>query len=107
MARPEPAGAGDQRDLRGELASLRKRLDEAEGYLGLDRLRQRRTELETEVSRSDLWDDPDQARRVTTEFSSVNADIEMLEEPEGRVVRRRGALTSSSWRRPTTRSPAS
>jgi peptide chain release factor 2 len=79
MARPEPAGAGDQRDLRGELASLRKRLDEAEGYLGLDRLRARRTELETEVSRPDLWDDPDQARRVTSEFSSVNADIEMLE----------------------------
>jgi peptide chain release factor 2 len=79
MARPEPAGAGDQRDLRGELAALRKRLDEAEGYLGLDRLRARRTELETEVSRPDLWDDPDQARRVTSEFSSVNADIEMLE----------------------------
>jgi peptide chain release factor 2 len=80
MARPEPAGAGDQRDLRGELASLRKRLEEAEGYLGLEHLRQRRAELETEVSRPDLWDDPDQARRVTSEFSSVNADIDMLEE---------------------------
>src|SRR5271163_3015649 len=79
MARPEPAG-GDQRDLRGELASLRKRLEEAEGYLGLEHLRQRRSELETEVSRPDLWDDPDQARAVTSEFSSVNADIDMLEE---------------------------
>ncbi|HEY5023931.1 MAG TPA: peptide chain release factor 2 [Acidimicrobiales bacterium] len=79
MARPEPAGAGDQRDLRAELASLRKRLEEAEGYLGLDRLRERRAELETEVSRPDLWNDPDLARRVTSEFSSVNADIDMLE----------------------------
>jgi peptide chain release factor 2 len=80
MARSEPAGAGDQRDLRGELASLRKRLEEAEGYLNLDRLRERRAELERDVSRPDLWDDPDQARRVTSEFSSVNADIDMLED---------------------------
>jgi peptide chain release factor 2 len=80
MARPEPAGAGDQRDLRGELASLRKRLEEAEGYLGVDHLRERRAELEAEVSRPDLWDDPDEARRVTSEFSSVNADIDMLED---------------------------
>jgi peptide chain release factor 2 len=80
MARSEPAGAGDQRDLRGELASLRKRLEEAEGYLGLERLRERRAELELEVSRPDLWDDPDVARRVTSEFSSVNDDITMLED---------------------------
>src|SRR6202167_6610207 len=78
MARPEPTGAGEQRDLRGELAALRKRLEEAEGYLGVERLRARRAELETEVSRLDLWDDPDQARRVMAEFSSVNADITML-----------------------------
>ena len=80
MARSEPAGTGDQRDLRGELASLRKRLEEAEGYLGLERLRERRAELELEVSRPDLWDDPDVARRVTSEFSSVNDDMTMLEE---------------------------
>jgi peptide chain release factor 2 len=80
MARSEPTGAGDQRDLRGELASLRKRLEEAEGYLGLERLRERRAELELEVSRPDLWDDPDVARQVTSEFSSVNDDMTMLEE---------------------------
>jgi peptide chain release factor 2 len=85
MARSEPAGAGDQRDLRGELASLRKRLEEAEGYLNLDRLRQRRAELERDVSRPDLWDDPDQARRVTSEFSSVNADIDMLEDLKAKL----------------------
>jgi peptide chain release factor 2 len=79
MARPEPPGVGEPRDLRGELASLRKRLEEAQGYLGLEQLRARRAELETEVSRPDLWDDADQARRVTSEFSSVNADLEMLE----------------------------
>ena len=85
MARPEPAGAGDQRDLRGELASLRKRLEEAEGYLGVEHLRARRAELETEVSRPDLWDDPDAARRVTSEFSAVNDDIAMLEELDAKL----------------------
>jgi peptide chain release factor 2 len=80
MARPDPPADGEPRDLRGELASLRKRLEEAQGYLGLDRLRVRRVELEHEVSRPDLWDDADQARRVTSEFSSVNDDVTMLED---------------------------
>jgi peptide chain release factor 2 len=85
MARPEAPGAGEQRDLRAELASLRKRLEEAEGYLGLDQLRARRAELETEVSRPDLWDDADKARRVTSEFSSVSDDIAMLEDLSARL----------------------
>jgi peptide chain release factor 2 len=80
MARPEAPGVGEQRDLRAELASLRKRLEEAEGYLGVGQLRARQVELETEVSRPDLWEDPDRARRVTSEFSSVNDDIAMLED---------------------------
>jgi len=85
MARPEPAAGGEQRDLRAELAALRKRLEEARGYLGLDRLRQRRGELEADVSRPDLWDDPDHARKVTSEFGSVNADIALLDELEQRL----------------------
>jgi len=79
MARPEPPSGGEPRDLRAELADLRKRLEEAEGYLGLAGLRARRAELETDVSRPDLWDDPDRARQVTSEFSAVNDDIAMLE----------------------------
>jgi peptide chain release factor 2 len=78
MARPEPAG-GDARDLTGELAALRKRLDEAEGYLSGDALRARLVELEQAVSRPDLWDDPDEARRVTSEYAAVNDDVTMLD----------------------------
>ncbi|HUY22200.1 MAG TPA: peptide chain release factor 2 [Acidimicrobiales bacterium] len=85
MARPEPPGGGEPRDLRGELASLRKRLEEAQGYLGLERLRSRRAELEQMVSAADLWDDPDNARAVTSEFSAVNDDIAMLEDLERRL----------------------
>jgi peptide chain release factor 2 len=79
MARGDGAGAGEQRDLRAELEGLRARLDEAERYLGLESLRARRTELEKQVSRADLWDDPEQARLVTSEFSRVGDDIGLLE----------------------------
>jgi peptide chain release factor 2 len=81
MARAsEAAGPGEQRDLRAELASLRSRLEEAQGYLRLEQLRERRSELEKEVSRPDLWDDPDSARRISSEFGSVGDDIELLED---------------------------
>jgi peptide chain release factor 2 len=86
MARSnEASGAGEQRDLKAELAALRSRLVEAQGYLRLDDLRERRAELEKEVSRPDLWDDADVARRVTSEFGAVGDDIDLLEDLEGRL----------------------
>jgi peptide chain release factor 2 len=81
----EGSGAGDQRDLKAELAGLRSRLVEAQGYLRLEALRDRRAELEKEVSRPDLWDDPDGARRITSEFGSVGDDIELLEDLDRRL----------------------
>jgi len=77
MARGDTAG--EQRDLRADLEGLRSRLDEAERYLGLDALRVRQVELEKQVSRADLWDDPDQARAVTSEYSRVGDDVALLE----------------------------
>jgi peptide chain release factor 2 len=86
MARSnEASGAGEQRDLKAELAALRSRLVEAQGYLRLDDLRERRAELEKEVSRPDLWDDADVARRVTSEFGAVGDDIDLLKDLEGRL----------------------
>jgi peptide chain release factor 2 len=67
------------RDMSDDLAALRKRLDEAEGYLDIEALRARRPQLETEASRPDLWDDPDAARRVTGELSAITDDIERFE----------------------------
>jgi peptide chain release factor 2 len=81
MARAnEASGSGEQRDLKAELAALKTRLTEAQGYLRLDDLRQRRAQLEKEVSRPDLWDDADGARKITSEFGSVGDDIDMLED---------------------------
>ena len=71
-------------DYTQELSALRRRLDEAAGYLDLKGLRERRDALEPEVSRSNLWDDPDVARRVTSEYGQVSDDIAMLEGLEAR-----------------------
>jgi peptide chain release factor 2 len=67
------------RDFTPELSALARRLEEAEGYLGLVDLRRRRQELEPEVGRPDLWDDPDRAREVTTEYGRISEDITQLE----------------------------
>ena len=85
MARPERADPAEQRDFRSELAALRNRLGEADGYLGLDRLRARQAELEKEAARPDLWDDPDNARAVTSELGQVSDDTGLLEDLDRRM----------------------
>ena len=72
-------GAEQPRDAKAELADLRSRLTEAEGYLGLERLRGGLVSCRG-VSRPDLWDDPDRARSVTTELGGLTDDIAMLED---------------------------
>ncbi len=79
MAPPEGAAAQPPRDFRTELDALRARLDEAERYLGLEKLQARRAELEAAVAKPDLWDDPDRARAVTKELGQVSADLDQLE----------------------------
>jgi peptide chain release factor 2 len=85
MAHPERVSQGEPRDFRAELAGFRSRLTEAEAYLGLARMRDRRAELEKEVSRPDLWDDADRAREMTSELSRVVDDIGLLEGLERRL----------------------
>jgi peptide chain release factor 2 len=74
------------RDLSDELASLRGRLWEAEKYLDLEGKRARLATLEGEVGRADLWDDPNHARAVTTEFGRVGDDVKLHDDLEGRLV---------------------
>jgi peptide chain release factor 2 len=73
------------RDFSETLADLRRRVDDAQGYLRIDAARARLTELEAEASRPDLWDDPDAARRVNTELARVGEDIELVERLRARV----------------------
>ena len=67
------------RDFSDDISALRQRLGEAEQYLRIDDLRQRRPQLETEASRPDLWDDQDVAKRVTGELSAAITDIELFD----------------------------
>jgi peptide chain release factor 2 len=67
------------RDHSDELADLRRRLDDARGYLHVDEARARLARLEQEASRADLWDDPDTARRVTTELARVRDDVDLVD----------------------------
>lgn len=73
------------RDFTEPLADLRRRVQDAHTYLGVDAARARIAQLETEVSRPDLWDDPVTARRVNSEMARLRDDIELVEQLDGRV----------------------
>ena len=73
------------RDFSDDLAALRRRVGEAFEYLRIEELRAARPQIETEASRPDLWDDPDRARKVNGELSSLVEDIEVYEGLIGRV----------------------
>jgi peptide chain release factor 2 len=73
------SGEPERVDIPVELASLRDRLAEAGHFLAVDRLHERRTELEKAASEPGLWDDADNAREVTTELGKVNEDIDLLD----------------------------
>ena len=70
------------RDFSDQLAETRKRIADAEVYLRIEELRARRPLLETEASRPDLWGDPEAAKRITGELSTVIGDLDQF----GRLV---------------------
>jgi peptide chain release factor 2 len=72
------AGDADRVDIPVALVTLGERLEEAGRFLAADRLVERRTELEQAASEPGLWDDPDNAREVTTELGRVTEDLELL-----------------------------
>jgi peptide chain release factor 2 len=72
-------------DFSGELAALNKRLAEAEVYLSIAELRERRPELEDAASLPGLWDDPEEARKVTGELSAVTDDLETFDRLSERI----------------------
>jgi peptide chain release factor 2 len=67
------------RDFSDDLGALAKRLTEADRYLDLEGKRTRLAELEVVLAKPDLWDDPDHARAVSTEFGRVNDDVKLLD----------------------------
>jgi peptide chain release factor 2 len=54
-------------------------LADARGYLKEDAARMRLSELEAEMARPDLWDDPAVGKAVSSEFSALNDDVSLLD----------------------------
>jgi len=79
QALPRRHAGGLMRDFSDELKELRRRLEEAQGYLKVDTARSRLVELEIEVARPDLWDDQELAKRVNGEYANVKADIDQFD----------------------------
>ena len=73
------------RDFSGDFDALVKRLDEARGYLREDAARERLAELEVEMARPDLWDDPDVAKAVSSEYSGLNDDVTLIDSFNGLI----------------------
>jgi peptide chain release factor 2 len=67
------------RDFTDDLKDLRRRLDEARGYLRIDAGRDRLVELEIEIGRPDLWDDQEQAKRINAEYANIKSDLDTFD----------------------------
>ena len=72
-------------DFSEELADLRRRVEDARGYLRIDEARHRMETLESEASAPDLWDDLERARKVTTELASLKADVDFVDSIDARL----------------------
>ena len=70
--------ASAPRDFAAELEMLRSRLEAAKAYLRLAELSARLAELETQLAEPDLWSDADRARKVSTAYGRVKADVDLL-----------------------------
>jgi peptide chain release factor 2 len=64
-------------DFSPRIAAISARVAEAAEYLRIDALRARRPQLETELGRPDLWDDPEAAQRLQREFAELSDDLEL------------------------------
>jgi peptide chain release factor 2 len=73
------------RDFTEPLADLRHRVDDARAYLQIDAARAGMEKLGQEASRVDLWEDQEQARKVTTELARLRDDVELFGALEERL----------------------
>jgi peptide chain release factor 2 len=64
---------------------LRKRLDEARGFLDLNGKAKELDELRAEASSPDLWDDPDQARMVSQRLARYESLFDRVDDLEGQI----------------------
>lgn len=64
------------RDFTTDIHDLSVRVAEAKKYLQIDQLLQRLVEVEVEISKPDLWDDQDTAKKINSEYANIKSDID-------------------------------
>jgi peptide chain release factor 2 len=74
------------RDFSDDLAALRKRLTEAQEYLGLERSRARMAELEQQMQAPGFWDDQARATEVSREYGRVKEDVDLLDRMDAKLA---------------------
>jgi peptide chain release factor 2 len=73
-------------ELGEKVAQLERRLSELEDFFDLEALKSRGAGLTEEMSRPGFWDDPEEARGVSTEFSRVEGRLRLLEGLRARLT---------------------
>ena len=72
-------------DLLSDLAELNRKLGSIESVLDPDAKRAEIAELSEQVSAPDLWDDQENAQRVTSRLSRLQAEVDRLARLRGRI----------------------
>ena len=73
-------------ELRERASDLEERLAELEDFFDVEGLRRTSASLSKEMSRPDFWDDQEEARQVTSEFSRVEGRLRLLEGLRARLL---------------------
>ncbi|HEX2098736.1 MAG TPA: peptide chain release factor 2 [Rubrobacteraceae bacterium] len=73
-------------ELRERISGLEGRLSELEDFFDLETLKGRAAELAKEMSRPGFWEGPEEAKKVSAEFSRVEERVRMLDALRTRLV---------------------
>ncbi len=73
-------------ELNEKAVELERRLAELEDFFDVEALRGRATKLAEEMSRPGFWGDPEEARKVSAEFSRVQDRLRMLDDLRTRLA---------------------
>lgn len=73
------------RDNSSILEELGRRVTEAHAYLRIDQAREEMTQLESRAASPDLWNDQEEARKITARLANVRDDIERWEKVRNEV----------------------
>ncbi|MFF0832216.1 MULTISPECIES: peptide chain release factor 2 [unclassified Streptomyces] len=72
-------------DVSEELKSLSSTMESIEAVLDLDRLRADIAVLEEQAAAPSLWDNPDEAQKITSKLSHLQAEVRKAEGLRGRI----------------------